>query len=292
MKPNWKYLMKKLLSRTVFLNNVYLLSVRFLSGLLSRMEGTRSKPYIKVFSNEMEFEVVYNNYFFWRKFNSKKWEPETVAFYKNNILPYKEVIDIGGWIGPTVLIAYSFNPKKITVVEADPANYQILKRNCKANHLDDKVDMRCGCIADTTGKTVSFGYIDEINKDTSTKAIGGERVKVNTLSLRDFLQTCDLSNTNIIKIDIEGGEQYIEDGLAYIAGFTGIKVLLSLHPPYWKNKQATTKMLLNAFICYNVYSTDEKDIPTEQLKAMMLDETKCDLGNQTGRLFTVILETK
>jgi FkbM family methyltransferase len=241
----------------------------------------------------MEFEVVYANYFFWRKFNSNKWEPETMTFYKNNILPDKEVIDIGGWTGPTVLMAYSFNPKKITVVEADPANYQILKRNCKINHLDDKVDMFCACIADTTGETVSFGYIDEINKDTTTKAIGGKRVKVNTLALKDFLQACNLNNTNVIKIDIEGGEEFIEQGLEYIAGFTGIKVLFSLHPPYWKDKRTTAEMLLKAFIRYDIYSIDEKKIfQTEQLKAMMLDEAKHGFGERTGYLFTVILKTK
>jgi hypothetical protein len=128
----------------------------------------------KAVSNEMEFDVVANK--FWSWFNSGKygvgiWEPETREFYKEFVSPVKDIIDIGGWIGPTVLIAYSYNPKKIYVVEADTVNYQILKMNVMKNYLQDKVELYNICISDETNNIVNFGYIDEKVKNTSTNAI-------------------------------------------------------------------------------------------------------------------------
>jgi hypothetical protein len=128
-------------------------------------------PRSKAISNGMEFDVTPST--FWSIFNSGRWEPETREFYKKYVSPLKAVVDIGGWIGPTALIAYSNNPLRIHVVEADPVNYQNLKANCIRNYLMDKIDLHNICISDKTDDIVKFGCIDENIKGTSTKAIGG-----------------------------------------------------------------------------------------------------------------------
>jgi len=237
--------------------------------------------------NEMQFEVVPNS--FWKAFNSGAWEIETREFFKAHTSPDKEIIDIGGWIGPTMLIGYSCNPRKITVVEADPANFQILKKNCRRNFLDDKVELHCVCIFDKTDEIVSFGYNDENVQDSSTKGIGGERIKVKTITLRDFLRTKDMENTSIVKIDIEGGEQFIGEGLDYIAQFPQINTLLSLHPPFWKDKQETTNMLLEKLKDFSIWLDTGEEISLEKLKILMLDETRTIYEGKTGLFFSVIL---
>lgn len=229
---------------------------------------------------------------FWAYFNSKQWEPETFDFYKKYASPDKEIIDIGGWIGPTVLIAYSLNPKKITVVEADPANFQVLKNNCKNNYLEDKVDLKCICIGPKSGEIVSFGYTDEAKPDSSTKSIGGTRVKVMAISLLDFLKTQNLENTNIIKIDIEGGETYIEDGLDYISKFKDIIVYLSIHTPFWEDKEKTSEILLKELKKFDVYTEQDTKISLEEVKRTMTMEQPTAWVNKTGLFFTLILKTK
>jgi FkbM family methyltransferase len=249
-------------------------------------------PSGKAESNEMIFDVSDENKEFWQCFNNRTWEPETVKFYRKYVSPDKEVIDIGGWIGPTVLIAYSFNPKKISVVEGDPANYQILKMNCHRNILTDKVELYNICIYKESGTIMSFGYNDETVLDTSTKGIGGKRVKVKTISLEDFLLTKDMENTNIIKIDIEGGEQYIEKGLKYISKYKDIVVLLSMHTPFWENKDKTAKMFLEILNDYEVLSDKEETVPTEKLKSLMYSEEQTGYRGKTGKFFTIILKTR
>ncbi|GHT82359.1 hypothetical protein FACS1894137_01080 [Spirochaetia bacterium] len=225
-------------------------------------------------------------------FDSEKWEPETFAFYKKYVSPMKEIIDIGGWIGPTVLIAYSYNPKRISVVEADPANYQILKTNCLKNYLNDKVELNNICIADETGKIVEFGYTDEEVLDTSTKGIGGKRVKVSTISLEDFLKTKDMVNVNIIKIDIEGGEQFIGNGIDYISKFPGINVLLSIHVPFWLDKIKTMEMLLKEFEKFNLYTDRDEKISIDKIRELMLEENEIPYADRKGLFFTIILKTQ
>lgn len=252
--------------------------------------GVRSwKSVSYAISNEMVFDV--NRRSFWDRFNAGVWEPETHAFYKKYVNPAKEIIDIGGWIGPTMLIAYSYNPKKIHVVEADPANYQILKMNCRKNFLEDKVELHNLCISDKTGEIRSFGYTDESNSDTSTKSLGGQRVKVLTVSFLDFLKSRDLSNVNIIKIDIEGAEILIAEGLDYISRFPGIHVLLSIHTPFWADKKVASNILMKQFHKFQVFSDKEEPIELAALETMMLAETSCSWKNKTGLFFTLILKT-
>jgi FkbM family methyltransferase len=242
------------------------------------------------FSNEMKFNVIPN--IFWGRFNNCLWEQETIRFYRNNVSPDKEVIDIGGWIGPTMLIAYSYNPQKIYVVEADPSNYQILKQNTFNNYLDDKVKLFNICISDKDDEIVSFGYNDENIKNTSTKGIGGTRVKVKTKTLENFLQTLDMSKINIIKIDTEGGEQYMENGLKYISKYSGIKILFSIHTPFWTNKTETANMLIKQFENYDVFTENEEKITENELMGRMLNEKPTVYNDKTGVFFTLILKTK
>ena len=243
-------------------------------------------------ANEMEFQV--NPSQFWYDFNTGIWEPATKNFYKRYISPMKAVVDIGGWIGPTMLIAYSHNPSKIYVVEADPVNYQILKSNCMKNYLEDKVELYHVCIADKTNDVAGFGYADRNIHDTSTKTIvkDGERVKVRTITLDDYLKKIDMGNVNVIKIDIEGGEQYIESGLEYIAKFPEITILFSIHTPFWNDKEKTTQMLLEQFKHFDVFSDTEEKINEEELYLKLMSEKPTQYNNKTGEFFTVILKTK
>jgi FkbM family methyltransferase len=235
----------------------------------------------KVFFNGMVFDVLPNP--FWFYFNTQRWEPETIKFYREHISPTKEVIDIGGWIGPTVLMAYALNAKKIHVVEADPVNYQILKKNCYTNVLQDKVELHNLCISHQNDEIVSFGCSTQ-NNSSSTKRIGQDGVKVVTTNILDFLKSKDLNSVNIIKIDIEGSEQNIIDGIKYISDYKDISMVLSLHPPFWKDQDKVIKELINVFVNFDIYD--------ENQTAMSLSECESFLNRSKEKFFSIILKTK
>lgn len=227
----------------------------------------------------MSFEVTPHR--FWYSFNTQFWEPETFEFYKKYTSPKKEVIDIGGWLGPTMLIAYGLNAKKITVVEADPANYYNLRKHVFKNFLDDRVELKNFCLSENTGDLVSFGCL--IKGDSSTKAMNKGQTKVLTTSFLDFLKSCNLENTNIIKIDIEGAEQKITKSLDYIASFKDIIVLLSIHIPFWDEYESNASLLLKSFENFDVFDAHENALSKDQVTKVMTKKTE---------FFTLILKTR
>ena len=254
-----------------------------------------------VYANEMRFEVVCDrgntDYFFWNQFVSGEWEPTTFAFFRNYVRPDKEVIDIGGWIGPTMFIAYSCNPAKIHLVEADPANYQILRMNCRNNALDGKVFIENVCIHEKTGDIVGFGYNYEDKcgktcKDSSSNSIKGDRVRVGTVTLLDYLKTKDLSKVNIIKIDIEGAETLCAAGFDYLSEQKDIVVNLSLHPPFWRDREKATETLASELKKFDIFDVSGKPIPLSTVKAMMLDDRTESVWKTNGVFFSVILKTR
>lgn len=56
---------------------------------------------------------------YWALYESGRWEPETKAFIQDNLGPGDLYVDIGAWIGPTVLWALEVGAKVIAV-EPDP----------------------------------------------------------------------------------------------------------------------------------------------------------------------------
>ncbi|MCL2749158.1 MAG: FkbM family methyltransferase, partial [Alphaproteobacteria bacterium] len=230
---------------------------------------------------------------FWALFSSGEWEPLTFEFYKKYVRPDKDVIDIGGWIGPTMLIAYSLNPRQIHMVEADPVNFQIMKMNCFKNYCQDKIQMQNICLSDKSGDIVEFGWTDASRLDSSTKSMNSKGgIKVLITDILEYLKSKDLANVNIIKIDIEGAESLLSKGLDYIAGFPGIKILLSLHPPFWDDKKKTMGKLIPEIKKFDVFTEDDKPLSLNDLQEMMQDETESLWPGKTGKFFTIILKTR
>ncbi|MCL1891749.1 MAG: FkbM family methyltransferase [Alphaproteobacteria bacterium] len=246
--------------------------------------------------NGMSFDVVplqIGDTDFWHIFNTKQWEPGTFEFYKKHVRPDKDVIDIGGWIGPTMLIAYSLNPRAVHVVEGDPANFQTMKINAMQNYAQDKVRMQNICVSDKTGDVVEFGLTDESHPDSSTKSMNaGGGVKVLTTDIVEYLKSKDLADTSIVKIDIEGAEQLCARGLAYMSEFPGLNVLLSLHPPFWEDKGGVVNKLMPEFKKFDIFNEEGKPLELSELQDMMLEECDCNWAGKKGRFFTIILKSR
>ncbi len=244
----------------------------------------------KALINNDEFTVLPDK--FWLSFNRGTWEPQLREFYKRHISSDKMVIDIGGYIGPSVFLASSYRPKKIIVVEADPINFEKLKKNCELNSLQDEVELHHYCIFNKTGETVRFGPMDRILPHPAINGIGGEGSETETISFQKFLSGCDLDSTNIVKIDIEGGERFISEGLDYIAGYPGIYIYLALHPPFWPEKEEIADMLLGSFERFDIFTDTEKHLPKQKLRKMILSDQKTYYAEKRGLFFDIILKTK
>ena len=169
---------------------------------------------------------------FWRDTFSN-WEPTTFRIFDRFLDPTKTCIDLGGWIGTTCIYA-SRKSKNVLVVEADPLSYKDLQRNCKLNDCKNVTAVH-KAIFNETGRTIS---IVGNNESVSQIAFDDSGHSVNTISIHALLLDAkiDPSTISIIKVDIEGAEEFILKDLYSLHTTYDIPLYVSFHYPFFKDK--------------------------------------------------------
>lgn len=229
---------------------------------------------------------------FWLKFNSGLWEPDLRNFFQQHVSDKKIVLDIGAWQGSSMFVACSLNPKKVISVEANLDSYNILEENVFRNGLDDMVEIHNICLSERDGDTVLFGSMDDHVPHSAIHGIDGSGHKMTTTSFLAFLKKYPIESVNIIKIDIEGGERFLIEGLQYISTFPGIHIYLALHPPFWPDKRQTAKSMIEVLKNFDLFSSKNEQVSFSELERLMLSNEKTHYPNKTGRFFDIILKTK
>ena len=71
------------------------------------------------------------------------------------LIPYTNIIDIGGHIGYFAVYINQFCPNaRVFSFEPEPSNYEMLVKNIKINRLEGKVIPSNSAISDTDGITI------------------------------------------------------------------------------------------------------------------------------------------
>lgn len=123
------------------------------------------------------------------------------------------VLDLGAWIGRFARYAFNRGAHTVVSVEGDPNNYAILKRNrdvegFKAPFQEHK--LICGCVwpevrENEKGRCyMSADFSKNTSLHTQLDIAGGIRIWTNKV---DFVKTLKLFKPDVVKIDIEGGEE-------------------------------------------------------------------------------------
>lgn len=183
--------------------------------------------------NDSESEV------YWNSIPKGKWEPETFKIldqYKNPNLVY---IDIGSWIGPTVLYA-SQKYKKVISLEVDPEPVKKLKNNILINNISN-VNFVEKALYDKTGEVNFFSRSSSMSTFSKKNPKGQKEtvIDVKTITFEDLLVECKTQAKDIalIKMDIEGGEiKTIPSMKDFLTKFP-IPLYISLHPMFLDNEE-------------------------------------------------------
>lgn len=258
-------------------------------------------PVTKVLINQMQFNVLEcasKDGDYWAAVNDGKWERETFEFFRNYIRPDKNYTELGGWNGSTALGAYAYNPKKIYTIEADPANFQVLKHNIAMNLAGDKITALQACLTDkaNAGKIMMFGTAnDEKPNSSSHRLDNGSRIPVKTIDALPFMKKyCELSKGGVYNIDIESSEKYLAQTFAYLAR-KDAAILLSLHAPYWETgKEQIVNTLMKEFVKYQIICPfNYTEINPSALKDKLLDNSPNQKEKGLfGQFFPIIMQSK
>ena len=198
---------------------------------------------MEIVKNSHKFLIsdIYNNYCIsWFTNHYEKWEKDTfhiLEHYKNH--DNGVYIDIGSWIGPTVL--YSANIfNKVIAIEPDPIAIERFKKNLKVNKFKNVILIEKG-LSKENG-IVLFGGNGKLGNSESTLLIANmedylsydgrhtrvhehnEVIEIETITIETLIKTNNINPNDIslIKMDIEGGEKLV---------IPALKTFLKIHMP-------------------------------------------------------------
>ena len=203
---------------------------------------------IKIYKNNELFLIENNetnqNLSFWKDIYNK-WENDSFELFDKYLSQDKIVIEIGGWIGTSTMY-FSRKSKHVYSIEADTQSFNDmminLQTNCDQNYtLINKAIYNIDNIKIKFGKNV-FLPNSKMNDSTSQiyidDIITNEFYFIDTITIKNIIENYQINTSEIalIKIDIEGGEEYILDELYDIHLKYAIPLYIRFHYTWWKDK--------------------------------------------------------
>jgi len=143
---------------------------------------------------------------FWRKAAAGRWEPETFTVLSQYLDKRHDYLDIGAWIGPTVLYG-ARKARHVWCFEPDPSAFRALAWNLELNDLGN-VSAFPVALSQGFGvaRMASFGGERGDSMTSLLNAGGAAGVDALTIGWEAFAGAVDLSAVSLVKMDIEGAE--------------------------------------------------------------------------------------
>jgi FkbM family methyltransferase len=153
---------------------------------------------------------------FWPMWADGRWEPGTHEIIKE-YAKGKRCVDIGAWVGPTVLWMHQAGAASIDAYEPDPVAHGVLRTNMLLN------DLPVACHPELVGSTQTAILADDFGE--SVTGLRGSH----SLRVPGVLPMAACKDAEFVKIDIEGAEIMLLPQFGKI----GCPMLISLHEPWW-----------------------------------------------------------
>jgi len=241
--------------------------------------------------NETSFIVP--QHWFWEEFNQTGWEPSTYKIMNQYLRQDKGYLDIGTWVGPTLLYALEIGVDKIYGIEANPFSFDLAKTLCIYNGVrEEYVNLYNLCVHKESDMIIPFGPTNG-NWTSSASSTRGTHWKIRSTTLMDWITKNKIVNYNFIKIDIEGSEENICPDLKELSKQKDLVILLSLHPDFFTDLWKGTLCLVSTCSLFDIYDSNHIPLERKELtkRLLSLDKTP-PWGTKLGNYFEVILKTK
>lgn len=201
------------------------------SWIAARKMFYRARGHYSGSLNGLPFRLDPYHSKFWRKASAGKWEPETFAVLDAHLDAQHDYLDIGAWIGPTVLYGAA-RARRVYCFEPDPVAFRYLAWNLELNAVQN-VSAFSAALSQGVGiaRMASFG--GEAGDSMSSLLNDGDHGSdVITLGWEDFAAAADLSRVSLVKMDIEGAEFDVLPSLLPWLKAQRPALYLSTHAPF------------------------------------------------------------
>ncbi len=188
--------------------------------------------------------ITYNGYSFlvdetgfgryWLDMEQGKWEPWTFRMFDKLLKRDVTYIDLGAWIGMTVLYASKLCDK-CYAFEPDPSAYEVLCRNIAANKVENVKAFNEAVF--THDGTLSVGN-EYAQMGNAVTRVGETRnaIQVPCVTLDHLVEREGISGPIFIKMDVEGAEEYILEQTGFFERHKPI-LYISVHDFWFKDRE-------------------------------------------------------
>jgi FkbM family methyltransferase len=168
------------------------------------------------------------------------YEPVTTLVFERLVAPGDMVVDVGAHWGYFTLVAATLcgETGRVIAFEPDPRNVSILTKNLQANHLVN-VDVVQKAVSDRKGPAKLFLSRDSSGNSLDSVPPGAElslgqndHLAVETVTLDGFLAP-PCRKPSLVKVDIEGGELAVLEGMKTLIRETGDLALITEFNPFY-----------------------------------------------------------
>lgn len=219
---------------------------------------------MKIKIDTIEFNVESSlNSSFWGSVKNGGWEPETFEIMKKYLDKDHSYIDLGAWVGPTVLYGAQL-AKKCYAYEPDPIAKKILQHNLGLNPQINNVIISSEAVSGNTG-TGEIGARTEYGDSMTSFLWEKNPMRVNTVTLAQILQQAP--DCNFIKMDIEGGEfMALPPAKGFLQDKMKPTLFLSLHTPWFPNSDEYMAKMIHVLAIYkNIYNLKGEKLSLEDV---------------------------
>jgi FkbM family methyltransferase len=200
---------------------------------------------------------------FWHRVSAGLWEPRTFAVLDRFLDRAHSCIDVGAWVGPTVLYGASL-ARRVHALEPDLVALGELEANLQANpELQARVQLHAHGIAARSGALQLYAggfywadasaFGDSMSGIFPAPGVAGQPHKlVTAMAMDEFMDLHRIDDCNFIKMDIEGGEYAAIPGVWRRLHAHGMPTLyISFHAPEPARRQSMILSCLDELAhCY------------------------------------------
>jgi FkbM family methyltransferase len=238
----------------------------------------------KILKNNIHFFVNDLNDKFWESFGKNGWENYTYIVFDLFLEKNRSYIDIGAWIGPTVLYGCQ-RAKCCYAIEPDPVAFKALQDNINLNRsLQNKITLFNGCLGEICGEVrlgISSGLSDCGFGESVSSMIFSESEKyltVNSLTIEKLIEKYNIEDCNFIKMDIEGGEIILLPSMKDYLQKNKPTLNISLHPNWFRDIEKDSGMIIDVLTMYRYLFFDNgKRIQRDDLHRLLLQKKNITL---------------
>ncbi|MEM7692957.1 MAG: FkbM family methyltransferase [Pseudomonadota bacterium] len=168
---------------------------------------------------------------FWDQADDDRWEVSTFEAIKACVDADTVVLDIGAWIGPTVLYAAS-RARRVIAFEPDPVAATALRENLAMNAgITAKVAVEEAAVW-REGGTLSLGSRGALGDSMSSALVhdGAATFEARAIAAGELMNRLGADEKLFIKMDVEGAEYAIIPALRPLLDRPNVSALVAFHP--------------------------------------------------------------